>query len=707
MRAEDGLDWGGARFWSALCAVVLVAASMLAGPARAAAVTRADGAQLIVATPGDDPDASFQNPAFSPTGSELFFTKYLCGYDAGADGSCAENQGGQLLDESAAGGALTILYGTCPKPPEPLSCDDEPTNVNGLASWNRPSNRVAFAVSGNGVFAGDGDIATVLGNGTGLNRVTHATNASYLEPTFDPAGTTIAFEADQLNVDDVGNHASLMTVTPDPQGRKLGSGLSFLINGPKTDSDNRLPVWSPDGKLILFQRRTNLTDPNEPYNLFTINPITAAMTQLTGRRGQPTFGDNDDSDASWSPDGKWVLDSATYYNSAGEPNIWVVSADGTQLVRATNNLHEDGAPAMSPDGAWIDFESHVGSDGTVSQIWRISSPVRSDGSMQVFRPTTSSPVAASAPSAQNPCYVPNSNTLLFTEFTAGYNNPSGTGSAGLFSVAAAGGNPSTVVFHSGQSAVNLPGTCYSSATGRIAYSSDLVNTDNIWTSLPGARNDSEHQVTCLTAPTLHAEEPSWAPDGKTLTYELDDDNDVNRTTIWTIPANNNCAHPVAPTEIVPAPSGRCPGQKAPPPDNHEPNWSPNGKQIVFQSAATDSAETVNLWTVTPGGCGLTRVTNDTDSDTDPSWSPDSRSIVYSTDFEAPTGIANLFVVKAVAGGAKTRLTSQCFYDGAPSWSPDGRSVSFESWADPHSDTNDHPTSIWRIAASAHPTAPHC
>ena len=310
--------------------------------------------------------------------------------------------------------------------------------------------------------------------------------------------------------------------------------------------------------------------------------MTAAMTQLTGRRGQPTFGDNDDSDASWSPDGKWVLDSATYFNSAGEPNIWVVSADGTQLVRATNNLHEDGAPAMSPDGAWIYFESHVGSDGTVSQIWRISSPVRSDGSMQVFRPTTSSPVAASSPSAQNPCYVPNSNTLLFTEFTAGYNNPSGSGSAGLFSVAAAGGNPRTVVLHSGQSAVNLPGACYSPATGRIAYSSDLVNTDNIWTSLPGARNDSEHQVTCLTTPTLHAEEPSWSPDGKTLTYELDDDNDVNRATIWTIPANNNCAHPVVPTEIVPAPSGRCPGQKAPPPDNHEPNWSPNGKQIVFR-----------------------------------------------------------------------------------------------------------------------------
>ncbi len=706
---KDGFDWRGARFWARWCVAALVEVILLVAATSAGAVIRADGAQLIVATPTNDPDASLQNPAFSPTGSQLIFTKYLCGYDAAGDGSCAENQGGQLLSVPAAGGVLTALYGNCSRPPEPVSCNDEPTNVNGLASWNRPTNRVVFAVSGNGVFGGNGDIATVLGTGNGatLNRVTAAANASYLEPTFNPAGTEIVFQADQLNVGDLANHSSLMTIKPDPKGNGLGTGLSFLINGPKTGSDNRLPVWSPNGQLVLFQRRTNFSDPNQPYNLFTINPMTNAITQLTGLASQPTFGGNDDSDASWSPDGKWALDSASYYNLSGEPNIWVVSADGTQLVRATNNVHEDGAAAMSPDGTWLYFESHVASDASVSQIWRIASPVRSDGSMQVFRPTTSSPVAASSPSAQNPCYVGSSNTLLLTEFTAGYNNPTNTGSAGLFSVAASGSNPRTVVFHSGQSAVNLPGACYSAASGRIAYSSDLVGTDNVWTSLPVGRNASEHQVTCLTNPALHAAEPSWSPDGRTLTYELDNDNNVNVTSVWTIPASNNCAHPVAPTEIVPAPSGRCPGQPAPPSDNHEPNWSPNGKQIVFQSSTTDSAPTVNLWTVHPNGCALTRITNDPNSDSDPSWSPDSRSIVYSTDSGAPTGVANLFMVNATAIGAKTRLTSQCYYDGAPSWSPDGKWISFESWADPHSDGNDHPTSIWRIAASARPSAPNC
>lgn len=393
--------------------------------------------------------------------------------------------------------------------------------------------------------------------------------------------------------------------------------------------------------------------------------------------------------------------------------VWSASAhsrtrpDGAQLVRATNNIGEDGAPAVSPDGKWINFDSRVGGDNTVSQNWRIASPGRSDGSMQVYRPTTSSPVAAPSPSAQNPCYLGSPTKLLFTEFTNGYNDPRNTGSAGLFSVAASGGNPATVVFHSDNSAVNLPGSCYNASAGRIAYSFDLVKTDNIWTSLLGGRNNGGHQVTCYTASNLHAEEPSWAHDGKTLTYELDDDTNVNVTTIWTIPANNDCAHPVAPMEIVPAPASRCPGQTAPPSDNHEPNWSPNGRRIVFQSSRSDAAGTVNLWTVQPDGCGLTRITNDPNSDTDASWSPDSSSIVYSTDFGAPTGIANLFIVRATAGGTKTRLTSQCYYDGAPSFSPNGRWVSFESWADRHTTNNDFPTSIWRIAAAARPSAPRC
>ena len=60
-----------------------------------------------------------------------------------------------------------------------------------------------------------------------------------------------------------------------------------------------------------------------------------------------------------------------------------------------------------------------------------------------------------------------------------------------------------------------------------------------------------------------------------------------------------------------------------PPDNHEPNWSPNGKRIVFQSSCTRAAERVNLWAVSPDGCDLIQIADDPDNDTDPSFLPNN------------------------------------------------------------------------------------
>ncbi len=330
---------------------------------------------------------------------------------------------------------------------------------------------------------------------------------------------------------------------------------------------------------------------------------------------------------------------------------------------------------------------------------------RSDGSAQVYLPMTES-AAEPRPSAQNPCYLPGVK-LLFTRFTNGYNNdPNQPGSAGLYQIPAAGGAPTTVDFASGSSAVNMPGTCYNAAANRVAFAWDVQNTDNIWTS--SVTGGSPHQVTCITDPTLHAQEPTWSSDGKTLVYELVNDNNPDVTTIWTVPATDGCVplnfHP---TKIVGV-SLPCNSGKVPPTDNHQPAFSPDGKRIVFQSSATADATAVNLWTVQPNGCGLTQITSGPNQDTDPSFSPDSTKLVYSTNLRSSgAGFANLFIVPAVAGGVPTRLTSQCYLDGAPSWSPDGNWVSFETWPLRDPQNGENPTAIWRIPATARPSDPSC
>jgi TolB protein len=328
---------------------------------------------------------------------------------------------------------------------------------------------------------------------------------------------------------------------------------------------------------------------------------------------------------------------------------------------------------------------------------------RTDGSTQVYLPMTES-AAEPRPSAQNACYVPGGK-LLFTRFTNGYNNdPNLPGSAGLYQIPTAGGAPTTVDFASGFSAVNMPGTCFSAAANRVASAWDLQDTDNIWTS--SLTGTDPHRVTCITNANQHAQEPTWSSDGKTLVYELVDDNNPDVTTIWTVPATAGCGN-FHPTKIVGV-ALACNSGKVPPTDNHQPAFSPDGKRIVLQSSAGENASTVNLWTVQPDGCGLTQITSGPNQDTDASFSPDSSKLVYSTNLRSSgPGFANLFIVPAVAGGVPTRLTSQCFLDGAPSWSPDGSWVSFETWPlrDPRNGEN--PTAIWRIPATARPSDPSC
>jgi TolB protein len=305
-------------------------------------VVRHDGAELVIPTIGE---RSAQNPALSPDGKTLFFTRYLQGYDA------TLGPGGGLLKRATAGGKVSRLYD-----------QDEATNVNGLASWNGPTNRVAFAVS-----TGNGDIATVDPQGKAFVQVTHAgPNDSYLEPTYSPDGKFLVFEDDEANVPDQDNRASILSV---PAG---GGSIKILVDGRRTATDNRLPVWSPDGSTILFQRRIDLR--GSVYDLYTIRPDGSGLHQIT-------HGDNCDSDASWSADGQWIADSACFSGFGPTPhsNIFLVSADGARVFRATCDVdHEDGAPTISQDRRWIYFESHRSSDdGSPSQIWRIRFPSHS------------------------------------------------------------------------------------------------------------------------------------------------------------------------------------------------------------------------------------------------------------------------------------------------------------------------------------------
>jgi len=155
--------------------------------------------------------------------------------------------------------------------------------------------------------------------------------------------------------------------------------------------------------------------------------------------------------------------------------------------------------------------------------------------------------------------------------------------------------------------------------------------------------------------TTHARnwEPSWSPDCRQIVFQSDRSGNWD---IWRMNADGS--NPVRLTDD--------------PADDGQPNWSPDGTTIVFQSNRSGNWD---IWTMDVNGRSLTNVTSDPAEDTDPSWSPDGEWIVYSSDRSGGEG--DIWAI-AAGGGTPIQITDDPAYDGAPSWSPDGNRIAFES-----------------------------
>lgn len=296
---------------------------------------RTDGAVLLYKPLAP---RSAQNPAFSPDSETVLFTVFRHGYNNGPAG---------MYFIPLFGGTRTKLF----KAP-----DHDSVNLPGT-SWNAATNRIVFSSD----LEDTHEIWTINPDGTGLFRVTnHADlNLFFAEPSFSPDGQFIVFHVTPPDTPDDTQQGSIWLVRAD------GTGLTQLTGGPGSGFDDRQPNWSPAGDRILFQRRI---PGGENWDLFTMNSDGTGIQQVTTNLGS-------DTDASWSPDGQWIVYS-TDHGGLDVPNIFVIPAAGGDPIRVTTTaVHEDAAPSWSPDGQWIVFESHRAAEvETPARIRRIQAP---------------------------------------------------------------------------------------------------------------------------------------------------------------------------------------------------------------------------------------------------------------------------------------------------------------------------------------------
>ena len=316
---------------------------------------RPDGATLLFSAYGSDsPQASAQNAAFSPDGSGVVFTLFATGYNDGP---------AELW--------IVNTDGSDPHRVTPVE-DQDNVNVPG-AAWSAVRNEIVFASDREEA----DDIWAIGPDGSGLRRVTtHVAPPYWIEPVWSPDGEWIVFEADTEADTEMDQRSTIFRVRAD------GTELTQVTKRHGEDYDDRLPNWSPEGGLILFQRRfpdDEDTD-GDNWDIYVVDidgddPVNVSQAA-----------EYFNTDNSWSTDGEWIV-SSSEYPVEGErlalPNIvafFVPDRDSTgQMdppVRITvSEDHEDGAPSVSPDGQWVAFESHhTDEEDSPADIWIIGTP---------------------------------------------------------------------------------------------------------------------------------------------------------------------------------------------------------------------------------------------------------------------------------------------------------------------------------------------
>jgi Tol biopolymer transport system component len=201
--------------------------------------------------------------------------------------------------------------------------------------YGRAESQVA---NGKIAFTSDNVIYTINPDGLGLNQLTPIGNGFFDRyPAWSPDGARIAFGRTTFTVS-----SQIYVMNAD------GTNPTRLTNNSASD---RQPSWSPDGTKLAF---VSSRDGND--EIYVMNADGTNQTRLTNNAAF-------DLDPAWSPDGTKLAFTSTRDfpgitgNIANGFEVYIMNADGSNVVRLTNNSTADAQPSWSPNGTRIAFTS--------------------------------------------------------------------------------------------------------------------------------------------------------------------------------------------------------------------------------------------------------------------------------------------------------------------------------------------------------------
>jgi TolB protein len=443
---------------------------------------------------------------------------------------------------------------------------------------------------------------------------------------------------------------------------------------------NYNPAWSPKGDWIAFT-----TEREGSADLFRMHPDGSGVERLTD---SPAFDDQ----AAFSPDERQIAFVST--RAAGFANLWILDV-ATHAARPLTSGHGgDFRPAWSPDGKWIAFSSDRESDlPSAKGRWERLQLV----DIYVVHPDGSGlkRITAHGGFCGTPKWESDSESVVAYCMTAQetWSNRAWDGDTDdtLEKIDIASG--ATTPVKAGPGVKMAPSILPS---GDIGYLRQDQSQHGVF------YGDGKHGPTGADVAF-----PAWSPDGQRLAYSrfvLDRSAVPHR--LW----SRNKDFDLSWTGVLPAydPSGanlavtRIDGM-----DStallvfdqagssrtllHRdelilgPQWSPDGKQVVFGigkfSAFLDfdvgerkPVDPVNggaqVGIINADGTGFHVITGGPNNNAFPSFSPDGKKIVYRTAGPGEDGLR----IMNLSDKSTVKLTSD--WDNFPIWSPQGSLVAF-------------------------------